>query len=214
MLPPLEQDLIFKYLLASCHSFARLQAQNYTLPTAMADNEAYPRKTAIKRSFFRETPKSSPELQHQQRRAIVVDCEMVQVVGGRRELALLSAVDFLTGEVLINKYVQPTAEVTNWGSEISGVTPAVMAAAVAKGQALLGWQSARQALWEYADLQTILIGHSLNFDLDVLGIFHSSVVDSAILTGEAVFITTSPSRPLKRLWSLKTLSREFLNYEI
>ncbi|KAE8353666.1 ribonuclease H-like domain-containing protein [Aspergillus coremiiformis] len=207
-LTPVEQDLVHANLITRCHSTARLQKQGYTMPNSTEANKVYPRKSTVPRYYFRGTPK--PSLL-QRRRAVVIDCEMVQVQRWRRDLAFLSAVDFLTGEVLINNYVQPTGKVTDWTTKISGITPAAMAEAVASGQALNGWQSAREALFNYVDAQTILIGHSLNSDLDVLGIYHTRVVDSVIVASEAVFGSFSS---FNRLYSLKTLSEEFLNLQI
>ncbi|KAE8384823.1 ribonuclease H-like domain-containing protein [Aspergillus alliaceus] len=201
-----EQELVYANLLTRCHSDARLLKQGYTMQNW---NGAYnTRKATVPRYRFKETPK--PNL-HQKRRAVVIDCEMVQVKRWRREVAFLSAVDFLTGEVLINHYVQPTDKVTDWTTRVSGITPAAMAEAVANGQALNGWQSARQALFNYVDAQTVLIGHALNSDLDVLGIYHSRVVDSVIVASEAVFGILSV---FSRLYSLKILSEEFLNLQI
>jgi DNA polymerase III epsilon subunit-like protein len=211
MLTPTEQCFIYANLLTKCHSSARLQTQGYAMPAFREGVKGKWKKASITRSQFWPTPVPSPATQYLKRRAVVIDCEMVEVNRGRREVALLSAVDFLTGEVLINHYVQPTAKVTNWTTKISGVTPAAMTEAVSKGQALQGWQSARQALFNYVDAHTILIGHSLNHDLDVLGIYHTMIVDSAILASEAVFGSTSV---FKRLYSLKTLSEEFVKLRI
>ncbi|KAF7588802.1 hypothetical protein BBP40_005195 [Aspergillus hancockii] len=211
MLTPTEQGIIYANLQAKCHTATRLQTQGYTMPTLRDGIQEKVKKASIARSKFQPTPVPSPASQHLKRRAVVIDCEMVEVRKWQREIALLSAVDFLTGEVLINNYVQPTAKVTNWMTKISGVTPAAMAEAVSKGQALRGWQSARQALFNYVDANTILIGHSLNNDLDVLGIYHTNIVDSVILASEAVFGSTSI---FKRLYGLKTLSEEFLKLHI
>lgn len=146
------------------------------------------------------------------RQAVVIDCEMVQVTGGKRELAFISAVDFITGEVLMNNYVQPQSKVTDWVTEISGVTASAVDAAISRGRAFRGWEKARQALWEHIGRDTILIGHSLNCDLSVLGIYHYKVFDSAIFTAEAVFPDFIRStQGLKRLWGLKALARDLLN---
>ncbi|KAL4877540.1 hypothetical protein BJY04DRAFT_221910 [Aspergillus karnatakaensis] len=153
-------------------------------------NAKWLKKQVIERPpvLFTRTPQSVPGWQGQKRRAIAVDCEMVGVAGGYiDELAFLSAVDFFTGEVLINNFVKPTRKVTDWRSRVSGVTATAMANAVATGQALLGWASAREALWHYADTETILIGHSLKHDLNALQLIHSKIVDAAILSSEAVF---------------------------
>lgn len=145
------------------------------------------------------------------RKAIALDCEMVGVAGGRDELAHLCAVDLFTGEILINTLVYPTEVVKDWRTKYSGVTPAKMAMARASGQALDGWPAARAKLFQFADADTILVGHSLNHDLKVLRIAHKRVVDSAILISEAVF--GKGNRMLRR-WGLKTLSQDLLGITI
>ncbi|KAJ5933157.1 hypothetical protein N7516_007646 [Penicillium verrucosum] len=213
ILEPLEQSLIFRYLSARCHSETRLVTRGFTFRASLADVSRGPsKKPPPKTGHFRQVPRSAGGLP--KRRAIVLDCEMVQVEAGRRELAFLSAIDFLTGEVLIDNYVQPKSRVVNWDSRFSGVTPSAMNKAVKKGTALFGWEGARSKLWEFMDSETVLVGHSLNNDLDVLGIIHWNVVDSSIITSEAVFYTAHASEPLNRTWSLKTLTNELVNYDI
>ncbi|CAP86739.1 hypothetical protein E8E15_010497 [Penicillium rubens] len=213
VLEPLEQNLIFRYLSARCHSDTRLVSRGFTFRAGLADVGRRPsKKPPPKTGHFRQVPRSSDGLP--KRRAIVLDCEMVQVEGGRRELAFLSAIDFLTGEVLIDNYVQPKLRVVNWDSRFSGVTPGAMNKAVKKGTALFGWEGARSKLWEFMDSETVLVGHSLNNDLDVLGIIHWNIVDSSIITSEAVFYTVHAREPLNRTWSLKTLTNELVNYDI
>ncbi|OJJ60009.1 hypothetical protein ASPSYDRAFT_44416 [Aspergillus sydowii CBS 593.65] len=134
-------------------------------------------------------------------------------MGGQDEVAFFSAVDFFTGEVLIHKYVQPTKRVVHWRTKVSGITPMAMNAAARAGQALPGWKSAQQALWKYADADTVLIGHCLNNDLKVLRIIHPRIVDSAILSSEAVF-NLAPDVSLRRIWALKLVTKEFLSRAI
>ncbi|KAL4966367.1 ribonuclease H-like domain-containing protein [Aspergillus stella-maris] len=143
------------------------------------------------------------------RKALALDCEMVLVEGERTELAFLSVVDFFTGDVLINNYVKPTKRVINWSTRYSGITRTAMNAAIAAGQALDGWPGAQQALWQYADAETILIGHSLHNDLKALRIIHPKIVDSAILTAEPVF-NPGPEERLRRIWALKTVAEALL----
>jgi hypothetical protein len=213
ILEPLEQNLIFRYLSARCHSDTRLITRGFTFRAGLADVSRRPsKKPPPKTGHFRQVPRSSDGLP--KRRAIVLDCEMVQVEAGRRELAFLCAIDFLTGEVLIDNYVQPKTRVVNWDSRFSGVTPGAMNKAVKKGTALNGWEGARSKLWEFMDSETVLVGHSLNNDLDVLGIIHWNIVDSSIITSEAVFYTVHAGEPLNRTWSLKTLTNELVNYDI
>ncbi|KAL2835984.1 ribonuclease H-like domain-containing protein, partial [Aspergillus pseudoustus] len=155
------------------------------------------------------TPASNPSA----RKAVVLDCEMVGVLGANNretsELVRLSAVDFLTGEVLIDTYVAPGGQVISWRTKYSGVSAAVMREQTARGNVVEGgWKAARDRLWGVIDASTVLIGHSLNNDLGVLGMVHARVLDSAILTREAV------GGGCNRHWALKVLVQRFLAREI
>lgn len=141
-------------------------------------------------------------------RAVALDCEMANVEGGKREVVLLCAVDYLSGETLINRFVDPTKRVVNWRTRFSGVTAKAMNAARARGEALKGWKEARAELWKHVDASTILIGHSLNHDLDVLKMVHAKIVDSGILVRNAVGSGTG------RQWGLKILCDMFLNIHV
>lgn len=142
------------------------------------------------------------------RSAVVLDCEMVELVGGQNEVVRLCAVDFLTGQVLIDVYVVPRQKVFAWRTRVSGVTPVVLAEMKRQGRTLDGWEEARALLWEYIDEETILIGHALNNDLNVLGMIHTRIVDSAILTKAAVATDCDYS------WGLKKLCEQFLKKDI
>ncbi|KAJ5263645.1 Exonuclease RNase T/DNA polymerase III [Penicillium angulare] len=139
---------------------------------------------------------------------------MVGVRKKRQVLAFLSVVDLLTGKILISRYVVPSEEVVDWRSEFSGITKDTMNSAILSGAVFSGWLEARDKLWELMDDSTILVGQSLKFDLEVLGICHANIVDTAILTAEAVFPSIIPTKPLPRMWSLKSLAKDFLSLEI
>ncbi|CAG8905118.1 unnamed protein product [Penicillium nalgiovense] len=179
----LEQNLILRYLRSRCHTWNRLETEGYIIGPTTIRNKKRPRKGSIPTYQFRETPRM--ELQAAGTIcAIAIDCEMVGVRNGRQALAFLSAINFLTGEVLISRYVNPSEEVLDWRYKFSGVTQGIMTSAVASGAAFRTWQEARDKLWEFMDDSTVLVGHSLQYDLEVLGISHAKVVDSAILTAE------------------------------
>lgn len=115
--------------------------------------------------------------------AVALDCEMVDVVGYDglwREVAKISAVDFLSGETVLNTLVLPIAKVRRWKTEITGITSQTMSEARAQGHTLEGWTEARSELWRHIDAETVLVGQSLHYDLEVLGILHSRILDSAI----------------------------------
>lgn len=202
-----------RYLRSRCHSWNRLQTEKYILGPGSTRNKKRPSKGSIQTYEFRETP-------HLDRQAggscqaIAIDCEMVGVRDGRQAVAFLSTIDFLTGQILISRYVVPSEEVIDWRSKFSGITKDIMSSAICSGEAFSGWREARDKLWEFMDDSTILVGQSLNYDLEVLGICHAKIVDTAILTAETVFPSIISTTPLPRLWSLKSLAKDFLSLEI
>jgi hypothetical protein len=124
------------------------------------------------------------------------------------ELVRLCAIDFLSGEILVDIYVVPEQEVVAWRTKFSGVTKALLEEMKRQGRTVDGWQAAREFLWQYVDEDTILTGHSLYHDLKVLGMIHTRVVDSEIVTREAV------GESCNRSWGLKTLCQQFLGTKI
>ena len=84
------------------------------------------------------------------------------------EVILMCAIDYLTGETLINTLVRPTRRVIDWRTRFSGVTSDTMVTATARGETLNGWKEARRETWKYIGADTVLVGHALQHDLDVL----------------------------------------------
>ncbi|KAI1207926.1 ribonuclease H-like protein [Annulohypoxylon truncatum] len=187
-----------------CHSECRLLDQGYYTgdPSYRGGQKFNIRK------FVSTPPRVNGSVK---RKAIALDCEMVGIRGGNQELAHLCAVDLFTGEVLIDTLVHPTEPVEDWRTRWSGVTPAKMAVAKASGKALDGWPAAREKLFEFADAETIFVGHALNHDLRALYIAHKRVIDSAILIAEAVF---GRAQRLLSQWGLKNATQELFNIKI
>ncbi len=154
---------------------------------------------------FASSPAASP--QNPIFRAITLDCEMAEVEGLGNEIILICAIDYFTGAVLLNKLVDPGLKVLDWRTKIHGITGSTMETAVSQGLALAGWTEARAELWKLIDQSTILVGHALQHDLDILRMVHTRVVDSAILSRNAV------GRHTPR-WALQKLCKEFLGLEI
>lgn len=132
---------------------------------------------------------------------------MAQVKSRRSEAILVCAVDYFTGHVLLNRLIQPHEDVRDWRTPIHGITPAAMKTAVAQGRALSGWTDARAAVWNLIDRDTILLGHALQHDLDVLRMIHTRVVDSAVLARNAV-------GKYSVQWGLQRLCRDLAGVEI
>lgn len=143
--------------------------------------------------------------------AVALDCEMVDVVGDGglwREVVKVSAVDFLSGETLLNTLVLPTAKVRRWKTKITGITNQTLSEARAQGRTVKGWTKARAELWRHIDADTVLVGQSLHHDLDVLGMLHTRIVDSAILAAKAIDL------PSAKTFGLKKMCKEMLNVDI
>lgn len=206
LLPDTEQEAIYQALLAACHRIEVLDAEQYTLefPTERKLH------TNVPYSAFRQTP---PALGQPKRKVVAIDCEMVGLWKNTDCVALVCAVDVLTGETLLNTYVDPVSKVLAWRSTVSGVTRQSMSEAIEQGQALRGWVAAREALWEFIDAETIIVGHALQNDLNVLGIFHPRIVDTAILASQAVFPETE-GKKFPESYGLKRLLLSWLNMTI
>ncbi|KAI0150834.1 ribonuclease H-like domain-containing protein [Xylariaceae sp. FL1272] len=152
-------------------------------------------------------------------KALVIDCEMVTTRGppsspNINDLISVAIVDFVSGDVVLHCLVQPTAYVTNWNFRYTGVNPAILKAA--KGdpnqQVLRGWPAARTKIFEFADENTLFLGHAVHNDLRILRICTDKVVDSLVLTAHAAFGKDGDGP--NRTWGLKGLCKELLGIEI
>ncbi|KAI1498002.1 ribonuclease H-like domain-containing protein [Biscogniauxia marginata] len=207
---PPENPAILQALNQLCHGSKRLRSECYP---------GRPDRRILVGASSRYLAAPDRDPRRPGRAAVVIDCEMVEVAARRDELVRLCALDFVTGEILIDALVEPTARVIDWRTRVSGVSPAIMSAAKASGSGsgsggvLAGWPAARARLLEYVDAGTVLAGHALHHDLKVLGVAHARVVDSAIVTAEAAFPGGGGSK-LKRKWGLRNLARELLGLAI
>ncbi|KAK3309479.1 uncharacterized protein B0T15DRAFT_4160 [Chaetomium strumarium] len=214
-LSPAEQATLYTKLLAHCHTRDRLQSEGYTL-----DPSSAPRHLPTPPAF---NPADHPAANH---KAVVLDCEMVGTASGTDEVISLSLIDFFTGTPLLaNVLVYPDPDpnragedvmvrITDWRSDITGVTPAMLTVAKLRGEALCGGrEAARAALWRYVNAETVIVGHSVNFDLAALGVVHppGRVVDSAILTAEAYY---GKKKIRGRFAGLERLCRELVGLRI
>lgn len=138
---------------------------------------------------FEHPPEVSPSSLISKRRAIALDCEMA---GGRigdglvNQVIQLTAIDYFSGEVLISSLVKPTLVVQQWRTNIHGVSQSMMSKAVNNGTALRDLFHAREVLFSFMNRNTILVGHALHNDLNVLKIAHDRCVDSEVLAKAAI----------------------------
>ncbi|KAG1680781.1 hypothetical protein FOA52_008114 [Chlamydomonas sp. UWO 241] len=106
-------------------------------------------------------------------RMVGCDCEMVITAHGF-ELARLTLVDG-QGAVLMDEFVLPTNEVTDYNTRYSGIEAKTLAGCT------LTLEGARQRFCGLVSAETLLVGHSLENDLNCLKVVHSRILDTALL---------------------------------
>lgn len=132
------------------------------------------------------TPPVLSEQNRTPRAAVAIDCEMGTALVGDVELIRLSAIDYFTGEVLVNNLVEPDLPMRNLNTKFSGVTFAQLNRAIKAGHCLRGKSGAREALWRFVGPETIIVGHAVNNDLRALHLIHPRVVDSYLVENNIV----------------------------
>lgn len=105
-------------------------------------------------------------------KAIGIDCEMGYTTMGF-ELLRTTAIDFISGEEIVDILVRPKGVVIDLNTKWLGV-------AEIKEEAVT-FEDHLALLNEIMDKNTILVGHGLENDLNAMRILHNRVVDTAIL---------------------------------
>lgn len=200
-----EQAAVKGQLPDLCHSKQRLNKETFRSKRTTTTGSERPLET----NFDLPCPDRHPSMPKAP--AIVLDCEMAEAVGGGEEVIQVTVVDFLSGVTLLNCLVKPSVPIADWREDITGINASTIEQAASRDQVLHGWEAARMALWLSVDKETVIIGHSVHHDLQVLHTSHEKVIDTAIVTADAVFGKKSSN---KRRWGLKVLSQELLGIQI
>jgi RNA exonuclease 1 len=124
---------------------------------------------------------------------------MGTAASGETELIRLTALDYFTEKILIDKLVKPSVPMKHFNTRYSGITAADMRTAVNRRQCFFGRDAARNQLWEFIDPDTIVMVHGGNNDLSALRWIHPLVIDSFIL--DSYGPKTEGGRSLKNLCS-------------
>ena len=99
------------------------------------------------------------------------------------------------GELIYDQFFKPDCKITNYNTQFSGITEEILKDVTKNVKNL------HQDLLKIIDVNTILIGHSLENDLHAMKIIHQNVIDTSIL-----FARKNGSK-----MKLKTLAYQILN---
>lgn len=132
-------------------------------------------------------------LRREKIKAVGIDCEMCYTDKGF-EMMKLSIVDFKTEKKLVDAIVHPDGDlIIDLNSHVSGVFEIP--------QNALTFDEAMVKLAQLTDEDTIIVGHGLENDLNVLRLIYPKIVDTAILFSENQ-VDARRKDPLKKLaWS-------------
>ncbi|KAL1901253.1 hypothetical protein Cpir12675_000484 [Ceratocystis pirilliformis] len=115
------------------------------------------------------------------RPCVAIDCEMGVGIDGDSELIRITAIDYYSSEVLLDRLVFPDNPLLHPNTRFSGVSFVDLKTARQNGTAILGRDAARDALLNFVNRDTILVGHSVNNDLVSLRWIHYRIVDTYLL---------------------------------
>ncbi|XP_030899848.2 RNA exonuclease 5 isoform X4 [Melopsittacus undulatus] len=125
-----------------------------------------------------------------------LDCEMCLTAKGN-EVTRVSLVD-AQGQCLLNELVKPESRVMNYLTRFSGVTKKMLLPVKTR------LSDIQTRLKEMLPHDAVLVGHSLNADLQALEMIHPSVIDTSLLF----------ARNEGRRFKLKFLAKAVLGKEI
>ncbi|KAM9924720.1 hypothetical protein OXX59_004340 [Metschnikowia pulcherrima] len=115
------------------------------------------------------------------------------------ELLRITAVDFFSGESVLDILVRPKGKVLDLNTKWSGV-------AEIKEEAV-SFEDSIMLLGEIADANTVMVGHGLENDMNAMRLIHNKLVDTAVLYPKH---KTSPTFR----FSLKQLTFQYLGRNI
>jgi RNA exonuclease 1 len=130
---------------------------------------------------------------------LAVDCEMCLTSSAEFELTRVSVINW-HGETLLDELVKPENPIKDYLTAYSGMTKDLLDPVTTR------LHDVQQKLLELITPTTILVGHSLNSDLNALKMTHPFLIDTSII------FPHPQGAPLKH--GLKWLSQRFLKREI
>ncbi|TFB02341.1 RNA exonuclease 3 [Trichoderma ghanense] len=210
-----QQSIIHAQLPLQCHSLETLTRSGILL-----DTDPFPQGISSKKpeglnmTDFLPTPSRNPSIQR--RKAIVMTCQAAESPGGGTQPISICVIDFFTGRTLVDSFIAPSCEVSDWKTEVHGISARTIEKAVKGNNCLRGWREARTRLFEYVSAQTVFVGFGLGRELEMLRVFHRGVVDGRVLALEALFTGAERARAdgMKLGWEIERVCKGLLGMEM
>ncbi|KAK6200096.1 uncharacterized protein RJT21DRAFT_40255 [Scheffersomyces amazonensis] len=136
--------------------------------------------------------------EHEGSHIFALDCEFCDA-NGVKVLTRISLINF-QGEVVHDSYVKPELEITDYLTKYSGITEELLK------DVTTTLKDIQEKILTLVSKDDILVGHSLESDLNVMKIKHDKIVDTSVIYEH---VRGPPSKP-----SLRWLSSKFLNRSI
>lgn len=133
------------------------------------------------------------------RHIISVDCEMCKAENDQLVLTRISLLNW-DGSVAMDKLVKPDVPIKDHLTQWSGITPAMLE------NVTTTLSDIQKELLELITPRTILVGHSLNSDLNAMKLTHPFIIDTGVL------FPHPRGPPYKQ--SLKWLAQKYLHREV
>ncbi|RLV93363.1 RNA exonuclease 3 [Spathaspora sp. JA1] len=178
------------------------RAEENQNPCAVADHHVYmfesiqEKHQAVPYQFTRDLFKTGGQPQYHP--VLGIDCEMGFTTKGF-ELMRITAVDYFTNATVLDVYVLPFGDVVDLNTRFSGISEI--------NNNFISFEDSMKKLGEVMDMNTILIGHGLENDMNAMRLIHDKIIDTSIL-----YPKFQPSPTFR--WSLKDLTFKFLSRNI
>lgn len=178
----------------------KLLENNYPIHIETPDlTEDYKKKLIeVQKDTLGEWVDTAPDATEMESHIYGLDCEMCMSESGL-VLTRVSVINFQT-ETIYDELVKPDVPITDYLTQYSGITKEKLDPVVTK------LKDVQKDLLKLFNSNDILVGHSLQSDLNVLKLRHPKIIDTAIIFDHKA---GPPFKP-----ALKFLVSEYLNYNI
>lgn len=162
----------------------------YTDPKDLHSVKKFVHISDLRKSLNIDSESDVQKLRREKIKAVSLDCEMCYTNNGF-EMMKLSLIDFKTEKKLIDSIVHPDGNfIIDLNTHVSGVESIPKSA--------MTFDEVMIKIAQLTDEDTIIIGHGLENDLNVLRLIYPRIVDTAILFSENQ-INSRRKDPLKKL---------------